>query len=76
MSPNELFDRMSKEREGLLKVVDLLNSGMNILAIPSQWSEVMTRATEYIKARESGKSQIVALEEAGRVTAPFHHVGR
>jgi hypothetical protein len=36
----------------------------------------MTRATEYIKARESGKDQIVALEEAGRVTAPFHHIGR
>jgi hypothetical protein len=36
----------------------------------------MTRATEYIKAREAGKSQIVALEEAGRVTAPFHHIGR
>ncbi len=76
MTPNELFDAIGKEREGLLKTMDYINSGMNILAIPSQWSEIMTRATEYIKSREAGKTQIVALEEAGRVTAPFHHIGR
>jgi hypothetical protein len=76
MSPNELFDAIGKERKGLLQVIDYLNSGMNILALPSQWSEIATRATEYIKAREAGKPEIVALEEAGRVTAPFHHIGR
>lgn len=76
MTPNELFDAIGKERAGLLKAVDYLNSGMNILALPSQWSEIMTRATEYIKSREAGKTQIVAMEEAGRVTAPFHHIGR
>jgi hypothetical protein len=75
-SPNELFETIGKERAGLLKAVDYLNSGMNVLALPSQWSEIMTRATEYIKAREAGKTQIVAMEEAGRVTAPFHHIGR
>jgi hypothetical protein len=36
MSPNELFDTLSNERKGLLKVVDGLNAGMNILALPSQ----------------------------------------
>lgn len=76
MSPNELFNTIGKERTGLLKVADALNSGMDILAIPAKWSEIMTRATEYIKARENGKTQIVALEEAGRITAPFHHIGR
>lgn len=76
MSPNELFDAIQNERKGLLKVIDGLNKGMDILAIPSQWSEIATRATEYIKAREAGKTQVVALEEAGRVTAPFHHIGR
>lgn len=76
MTPNELFDALNNEKAGILKAVDYLNSGMNILAIPSQWSEIMTRATEYIKAREAGKTQIVSFEEAGRVTAPFHHIGR
>jgi hypothetical protein len=76
MSPNELFDAIQNERKGLIRVIDGLNKGMDILAIPSQWSEIATRATEYIKAREAGKTQVVALEEAGRVTAPFHHIGR
>lgn len=76
LSPNELFNRMNKEREGILKVADLINSGMDIFAIPAKYSEIATRATEYVSARQSGKTPIVALEEAGRVTAPFHHIGR
>lgn len=76
MTPDELFEAISNERKGLLKVVDALNAGMNILALPAQWSEIMTRATEYIKARQAGKPEVAALEEAGRITAPFHHVGR
>jgi len=76
MTPNELFSVIEGERKGLVKMVNALNSGMDFLALPSKWSEIGTRATEYIKARNAGKSSIVALEEAGRVTAPFHHVGR
>ena len=76
LSPNELFDAIGKERAGLLKIIDAINSGVDIFALPSKWSEIMTRATEYIKARQTGKSSIVALEESGRVTAPFHHIGR
>lgn len=76
MSPNELIEKINNERKGLLKVVDLINSGMDILSIPSKYSEIMTRATEYVKARQAGKPAIVAIEEAGRVTASFHHTGR
>lgn len=49
---------------------------VNFLSLPGNASEIMTRGTEYIMARKAGKSQAVALEEAGRVSAPFHHVGR
>lgn len=76
MSPNELFSKLNNERKGLLKAVDLIDAGADILAIPAKYSEIMTRVTEYIKARQAGKPAIVALEEAGRVSAPFHHVGR
>jgi len=76
LSPNELFSRIAKEKNGLIKVLDLINKGTDILAIPSKYSEIATRASEFIKSRQSGKPQIVALEEAGRVTAPFHHIGR
>jgi len=46
------------------------------LAAPQKYSEIFTRASEYAEARLAGKPQIVALEDAGRVTAPFHHFGR
>ena len=53
LSTNELFEKIKNERKGLLKVADLLNKGMDIFAIPSQYSEIATRATEYIKARKT-----------------------
>lgn len=76
MSPNEFFTAITKEKKGLEKAIDLLGQGVEILAIPSQWSEIATRAVEYVKARQAGDPQIVALEKAGRVSAPFHHIGR
>lgn len=76
MSPNEFFEAVIKEKNGLQKVTDLIEKGTNILAIPSSYSEIFTRLTEYIKARESGKPQIVALEMASQVSAPFAHIGR
>lgn len=63
------------EKNGIQKVLGLLDKGVDILSIPSKYSETISRFTEYAKSRQNGKSQIVALEEAGRVTAPFHHIG-
>lgn len=76
MSPRELFTAIEKENKGLGKVLNHIESGFDILAIPSKYSEIISRATEYIKSRNHGDPQIVALEKAGRVTAPFHHIGR
>lgn len=45
------------------------------LSLPGNVSELATRVTEYIMARKNGKPQSVAIEEAGRVSAPFHHKG-
>lgn len=75
MSASELLDGITNERKGLLHGLDLLNKGAEILSIPSQYSEIMTRSTEYIRARKMGDAQVVALEKAGRVSAPFHHIG-
>ena len=75
LSANELFERIGKEQKGIEKVMELANRGVDILALPAKYSEIITRGSEYIKARQAGKPQIVALEEAGRVTAPFHHIG-
>lgn len=75
VQPKDLFKKIAGEKKNMQKAIDALNKGVDILSIPSAKSEIFSRATEYINARKAGKSQIVALEEAGRVTAPFHHIG-
>lgn len=75
LEPKDLFKRISDEKTKMQDAIDKMQKGIDILSIPSAKSEIFSRATEYINARKAGKSQIVALEEAGRVTAPFHHVG-
>ena len=75
MSSDELYKRIAREKEGLQKILNFGDKAMEYLAIPAAYSEIATRAVEYIKARKTGKAQIVAMEEAGRVTAPFHHIG-
>jgi hypothetical protein len=52
------------------------NNVLKILSLPGNATEIMTRGTEYILARKAGKDQVQALEEAGRVSGPFHHMGR
>lgn len=75
LDPKDLFKRISEEKTKMEAAIEKLNQGIDILSIPSAKSEIFSRATEYINARKAGKSQIVSLEEAGRVTAPFHHIG-
>src|SRR3990167_5444455 len=63
------------ERNGIQKSLDLINKGINVFSIPSNTSETVTRFAEFYKAIKAGKSQVVALEEAARITGPFHHIG-
>lgn len=74
--PDELMAAIAGEKSGLDKFFDVLQAGGKILSAPSAYSEIATRAAEYIKSRKQGNPQVVALEDAGRVTVPFHHMGR
>lgn len=76
LTPEELFKKVTGERKGLVKALDYLNTGMDVLAWPAKMSELMTRAVEYVKMRKAGHPQLVAMEAAGQITAPFHHVGK
>lgn len=58
------------------RVADYFSFLVQLLSVPGNVTEIATRFTEYSLARKAGKSQVVALEEAGRVSAPFHHQGR
>lgn len=75
LSVEDARKAVSGEKSALEQIAGLYQSGENILGAPSQASEIFTRITEYVRSRFAGDSQFVALEKAGRVTAPFHHRG-
>lgn len=76
LSAEDFMDKVNGEAKGIAQITKLVvEKGVDLLSVPSKYSEIFNRATEYIKARKSGKSSLVALEEAGRVSAPFHHLG-
>lgn len=76
MNPEELFKAVDKEKKGIERAIDSVKKGLDILSLPNQATEIMTRGTEYIRSRMQGNPQVVALEDAGRVSVPFHHIGR
>src|SRR3990167_5112614 len=69
------IETMAK-RQRLAVLADGMHRITDFLSAPSNYSEIYPRATEYIRARQQGKTQQTALEMAGEVTAPFHHKGR
>lgn len=75
MEPAEAYHHLKREESVIEKAIEYLNDGLDILSLPVQASEMMTRASEYIRARRMGKGQWESLELAGRVSAPFHHKG-
>lgn len=75
LPPDELFQRIYGERQAMEKFLDGVDTLGDVISWPSSKSEILTRAAEYIKSRKAGNPHIVALEDAGRVSAPFHHQG-
>jgi hypothetical protein len=76
MSANEFIETMNHEKSAIAKILAGAETVADVLATPIRASELMTRGVEYVKARNRGVNQLAALEMAGRVSAPFHHMGR
>lgn len=76
MSANELAEYLAHERKGILRAVDMLNKGMDVIAKPAQFSESITRASEYIEARKKGADQVEAMDKAAQLTAHFARLGK
>lgn len=75
LPPKDLFKKIKGEMSLMNNAISIVQKGGDLFSYPSAKSELFSRAVEYINSRKAGKSQVVALEEAGRVTAPFHHIG-
>lgn len=76
MSAKEMAEYIAGERTGINKVLDRINRGLDILSIPSQTSESITRGAEYVAARKAGKSQVEAMDNAAELTTNFGRVGK
>ena len=59
--------------KNLKKQVD---NGLWAVRLPVQTSELLVRGTEYANLRHMGWTQAAAMEQTGRVSTSFHHVGR
>lgn len=75
LPPDEQFKRIAGEVKGWQRVTDALEKGAKFLETPARMSLSYTGMTEYVSARKAGKSAPVALEQASRVFAPYHHRG-
>jgi len=75
MSPVRLFSAINQEKNAIEKVIDLVSKGLDLMAMPSSASEIITRITEYINSRKAGDTQAAALEKAARVSGSFSHIG-
>jgi hypothetical protein len=73
--PEEVLEIITKEVTGHKNIMEHLEKGMSLLTIPAKYSEYGTRLAEYILSRKKGKSQVEAMEDAGRVSGAFHHKG-
>jgi len=73
--PGEVLEIVSREVNGHKNLIQALEKGVSILSAPAKYSEYGTRLAEYIMSRKAGKSQVEALEDAGRVSGAFHHAG-
>jgi hypothetical protein len=71
----QIDNKLLKKSAGQ-KAVRYMDRIADVITAPANYSEIMTRATEYIRLRKEGYPQRIALEQAGRVSAPFHHTGR
>ena len=71
LSPDEISHKLVGGETKAEKVVGMIDAGIGILEIPSNFSEISTRFAEYRRALEAGDSMSVAMYKAADVTTPF-----
>ena len=69
----ENIETILSKRES--KPVKVFESGMRLLEMPSNFTEILTRATEYMNSLNAGKSEMEAMHNANQVTVPFSQMG-
>ena len=71
LSPEEIENKLTGGQTKYEKVAGVVDSGLNILEMPSNASEFITRFAEYRRALKKGFNQSEAMYKAMEVTIPF-----
>lgn len=72
LDPKDLTRKLTHGDKGLEKLKDVVDAGLNILELPGNVVELISRYIEFKRAKESGKySDSEAMYLASQVTTPF-----
>lgn len=75
LSPDQIVHQLTGGETKMEKVSSVIDSAVGILEIPSNVSEIMTRYSEFSRAKDMGKSDSEAMFMAAEVTTPFQLQG-
>lgn len=74
-APEDMATTFLGRQTKIGKAIDYIDSGISILELPSNLSEVMSRYAEYDRAIKAGASHAKALYMAQEATTPFNRYG-
>lgn len=75
LSPEQIEHKLTGGLSTYEKVSGVIDYGVSILEMPSNTSEIMTRYSEFKRAKDQGDSDSVAMYKASEVTTPFQLMG-
>ncbi len=76
LAPEEISRKLTGGLTKKEKTIEFIDSKLSILELPSNLSEIMTRASEYKRALSQGKNMSEAMYMASEITVPFQLQGR
>lgn len=75
LSPDQITNQMLGGKTKIEQVNNVVDSAVGILEIPANISEIMTRYSEFARAKDMGKTDSEAMFMAAEVTTPFQLQG-
>jgi len=75
LSPEQIEHKLTGGLSTYEKAAGIIDYGISILEMPSNTSEIMTRYSEFKRAKDQGDSDSVAMYKASEVTTPFQLMG-
>ncbi|HNW65694.1 MAG TPA: hypothetical protein PKO10_00610, partial [Aliarcobacter cryaerophilus] len=75
LSPEQIEHKLTGGLSTYEKAAGIVDYGISILEMPSNTSEIMTRYSEFKRAKDQGDSDSVAMYKASEVTTPFQLMG-